>query len=49
MGVLCFHKAQCSVTTSRSTCCGCRARDYHICFRLQNHNGTMNNDERRLL
>ena len=28
------HGAQCGVTTSHSTCCGCCIRDYHICFRL---------------
>ena len=28
------HGAQCDVTTSHSTCCGCCVRDYHICFRL---------------
>ena len=28
------HGAQCGVTTSHSTCCGCCARDNHISFRL---------------
>ena len=28
------HRAQCGVTTSYSTCCGCRFRDYYINFRL---------------
>ena len=28
------HRAQCGVTTSHSTFCGCCVRDYHICFPL---------------
>ena len=28
------HGAQCGVTTSHRTCCGCCVRDYSICFRL---------------
>ena len=28
------HRAQCGVTTSHSTCCGCCVHDYHICFQL---------------
>ena len=28
------YGAQCGVTISNSTCCGCCVRDYHICFRL---------------
>ena len=31
------HRAQCGVTTSHSTCCGCCVRDYYICFRLFAH------------